>query len=62
VDSLCFVFCFIGGLHITSPVNGNLCLRKERASAGKRLFPNETKERAAQLLLASPGTAQILRA
>jgi hypothetical protein len=27
-----------------------------------RLFPNETMERAAQLLLNSPGAAQILRA
>jgi len=44
------------------PVNGWLCNCKERASAKKRLFPNETTEPAAQLLLNAPGAAQILRA
>ena len=43
------------------PVNGRLCHRKERASAGNGLFPNETMEPAAQLLLISRGAAQILR-
>ena len=44
------------------PVNGSLGLCKERASAKKWQFPNETRERAAQLLLVSPRAAQILRA
>jgi len=55
-------FRFIGGRDIMPPVNGWLCNRKERASAKNRLFPNETTEPAAQLLLNSPGAAQILRA
>jgi len=55
-------FCFIGGRDIMPPVNGWLCNCKERASAKKRLFPSETMEPAAQLLLISPGAAQILRA
>jgi hypothetical protein len=44
------------------PVNGRVSSRKERASAKKRLFPSETMEPAAQLLLNFPGAAQILRA
>jgi hypothetical protein len=56
------VFRFIGGRHIMPPVNGWLCTCTERASAKKRLFSSETMERAAQLLLDSPGAAQILRA
>jgi hypothetical protein len=56
------VFWFIGGRHIMPPVNGRVCSRKERASAKKRLFPSETMEPAAQLLLNFPGAAQILRA
>jgi hypothetical protein len=39
-----------------------LSVCKEHASAKKRLFPNEPVEPAAQLLLDSPGAAQILRA
>jgi len=55
-------FCFIGKRHILPPVNGRLCHCKERATAKNRLFPNETMEPAAQLLLISRGAAQILRA
>lgn len=42
--------------------NGGLFACKERASAGKPLFPRKPVEAAAQLLLNSPGAAQILRA
>jgi len=55
-------FRFIGGHYIKLPVNGRFRFCRDRATAKKRLFPNETMDAAAQLLLNPRRAAQILRA